>query len=83
MKDVLKLPRPRSPVVKLETRVDAEYECRPTPWLPCISFTFTGPMRIQLTSCISPIVAWYLFFLSYMPELDHYNLSAGVLRPPF
>ncbi|KAG7237187.1 hypothetical protein INR49_032685 [Caranx melampygus] len=53
MKDVLKLPRPLSPpVVKLESRVDAEYGLPSTHAMAAtaISFTFllSAPSRIQL-----------------------------------
>lgn len=55
MKDVLKLPRPLSPpVVKLETRVDAEYGLPSTHAMAAtaISFTFlfSAPSRIQVSS---------------------------------
>lgn len=54
MKDVLKLPRPTSPpVVKLETRVDAEYGLPSTHAMAAtaISFTllFSASSRIQVT----------------------------------
>lgn len=53
MKDVLKLPRPTSPpVVKLETRVNAEYGLPSTHAMAAtaISFTllFSAPSRIQV-----------------------------------
>lgn len=53
MKDILKLPRPPSPpVVKLETRVDAEYGLPSTHAMAAtaISFTllFSAPARIQV-----------------------------------
>ncbi|XP_053177121.1 sphingosine-1-phosphate phosphatase 2 isoform X3 [Scomber japonicus] len=52
MKDVLKLPRPFSPpVVKLETRVDAEYGLPSTHAMAAIAISFTfllsAPSRIQ------------------------------------
>lgn len=53
MKDVLKLPRPPSPpVVKLETRVDAEYGLPSTHAMAATAISFTlllsAPSRIQV-----------------------------------
>lgn len=58
LKDVLKLPRPSSPpVVKLETRVDAEYGLPSTHAMAAtaISFTllFSAPSRIQVRIVIT------------------------------
>lgn len=58
LKDVLKLPRPSSPpVVKLETRVDAEYGLPSTHAMAAtaISFTllFSAPSRIQVRIVIA------------------------------
>lgn len=54
MKDVLKLPRPLSPpVVKLETRVDAEYGLPSTHAMAStaifFSFLLSAPSRIQVS----------------------------------
>lgn len=54
MKDVLKLPRPLSPpVVKLETRVDAEYGLPSTHAMAATAISFTlllsAPSRIQVS----------------------------------
>lgn len=53
MKDLLKLPRPLSPpVVKLETRVDAEYGLPSTHAMAATAISFTlllsAPSRIQV-----------------------------------
>nr|XP_020441390.1 sphingosine-1-phosphate phosphatase 2 [Monopterus albus] len=62
MKDVLKLPRPSSPpVVKLETRVDAEYGLPSTHAMAAtaISFTFllSAPSRIQFQFGVGLLIA--------------------------
>lgn len=54
MKDLLKLPRPPSPpVVKLETRVDAEYGLPSTHAMAATAISFTlllsAPARIQVS----------------------------------
>ncbi len=54
LKDLLKLPRPVSPpVVKLETRVDAEYGLPSTHAMAATSISFTlllsAPSRIQVS----------------------------------
>ncbi|CAN9511165.1 unnamed protein product [Ophioblennius macclurei] len=62
MKDILKLPRPGSPpVVKLETRVDAEYGLPSTHAMAAtaISFTFllSAPSRIQFQFEVGALIA--------------------------
>lgn len=59
MKDLLKLPRPPSPpVVKLETRVDAEYGLPSTHAMAATAISFTvllsAPSRIQVSIAASP-----------------------------
>lgn len=59
MKDLLKLPRPPSPpVVKLETRVDAEYGLPSTHAMAATAISFTvllsAPSRIQVSITASP-----------------------------
>lgn len=59
MKDLLKLPRPPSPpVVKLETRVNAEYGLPSTHAMAATAISFTvllsAPSRIQVSIAASP-----------------------------
>ncbi|TNN25450.1 Sphingosine-1-phosphate phosphatase 2 [Liparis tanakae] len=71
MKDVLKLPRPLSPpVVKLETRVDAEYGLPSTHAMAATAISFTvllsAPSRIQVrrhvhTIYINDIYVIYIY----------------------
>ncbi|XP_026152766.1 sphingosine-1-phosphate phosphatase 2 [Mastacembelus armatus] len=74
MKDVLKLPRPLSPpVVKLETRVDAEYGLPSTHAMAAtaISFTFllSAPLRIQFQFEVGLLIAVTLSSLVCLSRL--------------
>ncbi|KAM9853163.1 sphingosine-1-phosphate phosphatase 2 [Aulostomus maculatus] len=74
MKDVLKLPRPHSPpVVKLETRVDAEYGLPSTHAMAAtaISFTFllSAPSRIQFQFEVGLLMAVTLSSLVCLSRL--------------
>ncbi|KAK2846872.1 hypothetical protein Q5P01_009871 [Channa striata] len=74
MKDVLKLPRPLSPpVVKLETRVDAEYGLPSTHAMAAtaISFTFllSAPSRIQFQFEVGLLIAVTLSSLVCLSRL--------------
>ncbi|XP_075892968.1 sphingosine-1-phosphate phosphatase 2 [Nelusetta ayraudi] len=74
LKDVLKLPRPSSPpVVKLETRVDAEYGLPSTHAMAAtaISFTllFSAPSRIQFQFEVGLLIAATLSSLVCLSRL--------------
>lgn len=74
MKDILKLPRPGSPpVVKLETRVDAEYGLPSTHAMAAtaISFTFllSAPSRIQFQFEVGAMIAITLSSLVCLSRL--------------
>ncbi|XP_029965329.1 sphingosine-1-phosphate phosphatase 2 [Salarias fasciatus] len=74
MKDILKLPRPGSPpVVKLETRVDAEYGLPSTHAMAAtaISFTFllSAPSRIQFQFEVGALIAIILSSLVCLSRL--------------
>ncbi|XP_040901654.1 sphingosine-1-phosphate phosphatase 2 isoform X2 [Toxotes jaculatrix] len=74
MKDVLKLPRPRSPpVVKLETRVDAEYGLPSTHAMAAIAISFTlllsAPLRIQFQFEVGLLIAVTLSSLVCLSRL--------------
>ncbi|XP_056229755.1 sphingosine-1-phosphate phosphatase 2 [Seriola aureovittata] len=74
MKDVLKLPRPLSPpVVKLETRVDAEYGLPSTHAMAAtaISFTFllSAPSRLQFQFEVGLLIAVTLSSLVCLSRL--------------
>ncbi|XP_037630391.1 sphingosine-1-phosphate phosphatase 2 [Sebastes umbrosus] len=74
MKDVLKLPRPLSPpVVKLETRVDAEYGLPSTHAMAAITISFTvllsAPSRIQFQFEVGLLIALTLSSLVCLSRL--------------
>ncbi|XP_035009329.1 sphingosine-1-phosphate phosphatase 2 [Hippoglossus stenolepis] len=74
MKDVLKLPRPHSPpVVKLETRVDAEYGLPSTHAMAATSISFTillsAPARIQFQFEVGLLIAVTLSSLVCLSRL--------------
>ncbi|XP_074496683.1 sphingosine-1-phosphate phosphatase 2 [Sebastes fasciatus] len=74
MKDVLKLPRPFSPpVVKLETRVDAEYGLPSTHAMAAITISFTvllsAPSRIQFQFEVGLLIALTLSSLVCLSRL--------------
>lgn len=84
-KDVLKLPRPLSPpVVKLETRVDAEYGLPSTHAMAATAISFTvllsAPARIQVGEATRErtSVAW-LLMLSHA-EMFPLTMSACYFR---
>ncbi|KAM3616188.1 uncharacterized protein V6R79_013816 [Siganus canaliculatus] len=74
MKDVLKLPRPPSPpVVKLETRVDAEYGLPSTHAMAATSIAFTlllsAPSRVQFHFQVGLLIATTLSSLVCLSRL--------------
>ncbi|XP_070827207.1 sphingosine-1-phosphate phosphatase 2 [Chaetodon trifascialis] len=74
MKDVLKLPRPPSPpVVKLETRVDAEYGLPSTHAMAATAISFTlllsAPSRIQFQFEVGLLIAATLSSLVCLSRL--------------
>ncbi|XP_056297069.1 sphingosine-1-phosphate phosphatase 2 isoform X3 [Pseudoliparis swirei] len=74
MKDVLKLPRPLSPpVVKLETRVDAEYGLPSTHAMAATAISFTvllsAPSRIQFQFEVGLLIALTLSSLVCLSRL--------------
>ncbi|XP_008290637.1 sphingosine-1-phosphate phosphatase 2, partial [Stegastes partitus] len=74
MKDVLKLPRPLSPpVVKLETRVDAEYGLPSTHAMAATSISFTlllsAPSRLQFQFEVGLLIAVTLSSLVCLSRL--------------
>ncbi|KAM9358627.1 sphingosine-1-phosphate phosphatase 2 [Symphorus nematophorus] len=74
MKDLLKLPRPHSPpVVKLETRVDAEYGLPSTHAMAATSISFTlllsAPSRIQFQFEVGLLIAVTLSSLVCLSRL--------------
>lgn len=74
MKDVLKLPRPPSPpVVKLETRVDAEYGLPSTHAMAATSIAFTlllsAPSRVQFHFEVGLLIATTLASLVCLSRL--------------
>ncbi|KAF3693105.1 Sphingosine-1-phosphate phosphatase 2 [Channa argus] len=84
MKDVLKLPRPLSPpVVKLETRVDAEYGLPSTHAMAAtaISFTFllSAPSRIQdvISGALISVILMFLTY-PYWETFDHFQLTSFI-----
>ncbi|XP_035477966.1 sphingosine-1-phosphate phosphatase 2 isoform X2 [Scophthalmus maximus] len=84
MKDVLKLPRPLSPpVVKLETRVDAEYGLPSTHAMAATAISFTlllsAPSRIQDVICGALISAVIMFFTyPHWETFDRLQLTSHV-----
>ncbi|XP_054651267.1 sphingosine-1-phosphate phosphatase 2 isoform X2 [Dunckerocampus dactyliophorus] len=84
MKDVLKLPRPLSPpVVKLETRVDAEYGLPSTHAMAATAISFTlllsAPSRIQDVICgvlISALVLYVTY--PFWESFEQFQLTSSI-----
>ncbi|XP_071398177.1 sphingosine-1-phosphate phosphatase 2 isoform X3 [Centroberyx affinis] len=84
MKDVLKLPRPLSPpVVKLETRVDAEYGLPSTHAMAATGISFT--LLLSATSRIQDVICGALFSAilmlltyPYWETFDRFQLTSPI-----